>query len=118
MDLSFNFPLAGGSGSGLGSEDIVDLTMNDLVFAAFTEPQGPGSQMCLNFSIIDDQLVEPTERFTVCGLSSDTSVNILNNGCTDIKIIDNEGENVNYNNELRQILKLYTQCSDNFSTIS
>ena len=96
MNLNFHFPLADGSGS--VSEDIVDLTMNDLVFAASTEPQGPGSQMCLNFSIIDDQLVEPTERFTVCGLSPDTSVNILNNGCTDIKITDNEGENANYIN--------------------
>ena len=74
-----------------GTADIVDLTMNDLVFASLTEPLGPGSQMCLNFSIVDDQLVEPTERFTVCGLSTDASVDILNNGCADIKISDNEG---------------------------
>ena len=77
--------------AGSGDTDIVDLTMNDLVFSSGTQPFGPGSQMCLNFSIIDDQLVEPTERFTVCGRSSQNAVVILNNGCTDIKIRDNDG---------------------------
>ena len=65
--------------------------MNDLVFTSGAQSFGPGSQMCLNFSIIDDQLVEPTERFTVCGQSSQNAVVILNNGCTDIKIRDNDG---------------------------
>ena len=77
--------------AGSGDTDIVDLTMNDLVFSSGTQPFGPGSQMCLNFSVIDDQLVEPTERFTVCGRSSQNAVVILNNGCTDIKIGDNDG---------------------------
>jgi hypothetical protein len=65
--------------------------MNNLVFVSGTEPFGAGSQMCLNFSIVDDELVEPTERFTVCGRSSQNAVVILNNGCTDIKIRDNDG---------------------------
>ena len=65
--------------------------MNNLVFISGTEPFGADSQMCLNFSIIDDQLVEPTERFTVCGRSSQNAVVILNNACTDIKIRDNDG---------------------------
>ena len=68
--------------------------MNDLTFASGTVPFGSGSQMCLNFSIIDDQIIEPTERFTICGSSSQSSVQILNNGCADIKIADNEGDNV------------------------
>ena len=77
--------------AGSDDADIEDLTMNNLVFISGTEPLGAGSQMCLNFSIIDDQLVEPTERFTVCGRSSQNAVVILNNGCTDIKIRDNDG---------------------------
>lgn len=76
------------------SGDIVELTVNDLTFASGTAPLESGSQMCLNFSIIDDQIIEPTERFTVCGSSSQSSVEILNNGCADIKIADNEGNNV------------------------
>ena len=77
--------------AGSGDADIEELTMNNLVFISGTEPFGAGSQMCLNFSIIDDQLIEPTERFTVCGRSSQNAVVILNNGCTDIKIRDNDG---------------------------
>ena len=65
--------------------------MNDLVFNSGTQPFGADSQMCLNFSIVDDLFVEPTERFTVCGRSSQSAVVILNNGCTDIKIRDNDG---------------------------
>ena len=79
------------AGSGSGDSDIADLTMNDLVFASGTQPFGPGSQMCLDFSIIDDQFIEPTERFTICGRSLQNAVVILNNGCTDIKIRDNDG---------------------------
>ena len=77
--------------AGSGETDIEDMTINSLIFPSGTQPFGPGSQMCLNFSIIDDLLVEPTERFTVCGRSSQNAVVILNNGCTDIKITDNDG---------------------------
>ena len=77
--------------AGSGDTDIADLTMNDLIFTSGTQPFGPGSQMCLNFSIIDDQFIEPMERFTVCGRSSQNAVVILNNGCTNIKITDNDG---------------------------
>ena len=91
--------------AGSGDADIEDLTMNNLVFIAGTEPFGAGSQMCLNFSIIDDQLVEPTERFTVCGRSSQNAVVILNNGCTDIKIRDNDG--VYYHVIYRRMFILY-----------
>ncbi len=65
--------------------------MNDLIFNSGTQPFGVGSQMCLNFSIVDDLFVEPTERFTVCGRSSQNAVVILNSGCTEIKIRDNDG---------------------------
>lgn len=68
--------------------------MNDLTFVSGTVALESGSQMCLNFSIIDDQIIEPTERFTICGNSLQSSVEILNNGCTNIKIADNEGNNV------------------------
>ena len=74
--------------------DISEPTVNDLTFTSGTVPLESGSQMCLNFSIIDDQIIEPTERFTICGSSSQSSVEILNNGCADIKITDNEGSNV------------------------
>ena len=77
--------------AGFDDTDILDLTMNDLVFNSGTQPFGAGSQMWLNFSIVDDLFVEPTERFTVCGRSSQSSVVILNNGCTEIKIRDNDG---------------------------
>ena len=93
--------------------------MNDLIFTSGTQPFGSGSQMCLNFSIIDDQLVEPTERFTVCGRSSQNTVEILNNGCTEIKIGDNDGMII-YNILLLwhfDISLLISYCSSHFSIL-
>ena len=49
--------------------------------------------MCLNISIDDDQLIEPTERFMICGYPSQNAVEVLNEGCSDFNIIDNDGEN-------------------------
>jgi hypothetical protein len=51
----------------------------------------PGSFMCLNISITDDQLVEGTERILVCGCSTQTAVLLLNDGCTSVYIEDNDG---------------------------
>ena len=48
--------------------------------------------MCLNISIIDDELVEGTEKFVVCGFYETTyEVTFPNNGCADIFIEDNDG---------------------------
>ena len=70
----------------------MELSTSDVIFVSGTQPFGFGSEMCLNFSIVDDQLVEPTERFIVCGNSTQNAVEILSNGCADIKIRDNEGK--------------------------
>ena len=72
------------------TDDIMDV--RDFLFPSGTEPLGFGSQMCLNISINDDQIVEPTERFMICGSSLQNSVVILNGGCSDITIRDNDGE--------------------------
>ena len=63
----------------------------DFLFPNGTQPLGTGSQMCLNISITDDQIVEPTEIFTLCGSSQQNRVVFLNNGCSDISIRDNDG---------------------------
>ena len=51
--------------------------------------------MCLNVSITDDQLVEGTERLLVCGCSTQTAVLLLNDGCTNVYIEDNDGTKLN-----------------------
>ena len=66
--------------------------VRNFFFGSGTQPLVPGSQMCLNITIIDDQLIEPTERFMICGRSSQNAVLILNNGCSDVNIRDNDGE--------------------------
>ena len=63
----------------------------DFFFPSGTQPLRNGSQMCLSISITDDELLEPTERFMICGSSQQNGVIILNNGCSDINIRDNEG---------------------------
>ena len=64
----------------------------DFLFPSGTLPLRIGSQMCLNISITDDQIVETTEIFTICGSSQQTGVVFLNNGCSDITISDNDGK--------------------------
>ena len=53
--------------------------------------------MCLNISITDDQLVEETERLLVCGCSTQPAVLLLNGGCTNVFIEDNDGTRLNIN---------------------
>ena len=65
----------------------------DYFFPSGTQPLGLGSQMCLNISINDDLIIEPTEQFLICGSSQQNSVLILNGGCSGITIRDNEGKN-------------------------
>ena len=55
---------------------------------------GPDSQMCLNISIGDDQLVEETERLVVCGFSTVSAVLVQNMGCTDVFVEDNDGNSI------------------------
>ena len=64
-----------------------------LLFGAGTLPFGPDSQMCLNISINDDQLVEKAERLVICGapVSTEPAVIVQNAGCTDVYVEDNDG---------------------------
>ena len=65
--------------------------LTNFTFASGTQPFGPDSQMCINISINDDQLVEETERFFVCGCSTQPAV-IKNDGCTDVFIEDDDSK--------------------------
>ena len=65
--------------------------MRDFFFDSVAQLFGPGSQMCLNISINDDPFLEPTETFVICGSSQQNAVVILNDGCTNVNIRDNEG---------------------------
>ena len=47
--------------------------------------------MCVNISITDDQVLEETERFVVCGCSTQLAV-IQNDGCTDVFIEDDDSK--------------------------
>ena len=66
--------------------------VRNFFFGSGTQPLGLGSQMCLNITIVDDQLIEPTERFMICGRSSQSAVEVLNGECSDFNIRDNDGE--------------------------
>ena len=88
---------ASGSASGIisasgSTSDIMGV--RDFFFDAETQPLGPGSQMCLNISINDDPFLEPIEIFSICGTSQQNAVMILNGGCTNIFIRDNEGNTI------------------------
>ena len=65
--------------------------LTNITFASGTQPLGPDSQMCINISISDDQLVEETEKFVVCGCSTQPAV-IQNDGCTDVFIEDDDSK--------------------------
>ena len=58
--------------------------LGNFKFAAETRP---GSRMCINIFINDDELVERTERFIVCLNSTQTSVD---SSCTVVHIEDND----------------------------
>ena len=48
--------------------------------------------MCLDILIIDDEFVEGTENFIICGLyEQPLAVMFDDNGCTNIFIKDNDG---------------------------
>lgn len=66
--------------------------VQDFFFPSGTQPLEPRSQMCMNISINDDQILEPMEQFMLCATSLQTSVVILNGGCSDVSIRDNDGE--------------------------
>ena len=87
MHIAGNAP---GSISASGSTADI-MGVRDFFFDAGTQPLGPGSQMCLNISINDDPFLEPIEIFSICGTSQQNAVLILNGGCTNIIIRDNEG---------------------------
>ena len=63
---------------------------SNFVFRAGTRPFESDSLMCLNITIIDDQLIEGEERFIVCGFSELSGVVLLGGGCTDVFIEDND----------------------------
>ena len=71
---------------------ISDFTgVSNFTFLAGTQPFSQDSALCFNISIIDDELVEFTEEFLICGCSEQTGVIILNDGCTKVYIEDNDG---------------------------
>ena len=80
------------------TSDLMGVT--DFIFTSGTEPFGAGSLMCLNIAIIDDDLTEGEERFVVCGCSSQSRVVLLDGGCTDIFIEDNDRGTKRSNDEL------------------
>lgn len=64
---------------------------SNLTFVAGTQPFSPESVLCLDISIVDDEVVELTEIFLICGYSTQIGVVLLNDGCTNIYIEDNDG---------------------------
>ena len=66
--------------------------MGESTFILFAADLGPRSQKCLNITMSDDQLAGPTERFMICGCSSQNVGMILINGCSDLITRDNDGE--------------------------
>lgn len=80
------------------TSDLVGVT--DLIFASGTEPFEAGSLMCLNIAIIDDELIEDEERFVVCGCSSQPGVVLLDGGCTDVFVEDNDRGKKRSNSEI------------------
>ena len=85
---------APGSISTSGSTSDI-MGVRDFFFGIGTQALGPESQMCLNISINDDPFLEPTEVFLICGSSQQNAVVILNGGCTNVFIRDNEGTHCN-----------------------
>ena len=61
--------------------------LDNFKFAAGTQP-GSESKMCINISIIDDELVERTEKLVIC---LNTTQPTADSDCTDIYIEDNDG---------------------------
>ena len=66
--------------------------VTNLTYASGIQSFGSGSQMCFNISITDDQLVEQTETFVVCGCPTPLAVIPEANGCTTVTIEDNDGK--------------------------
>ena len=64
----------------------------NLTFVSGTQSFGPGSQMCVDISINDDQLVEQTETFIVCGCPTPLAVIPEANGCVNVTIFDNDSK--------------------------
>ena len=60
--------------------------LNNLTFVAGS------SQVCLNFSIVDDDIIEGEEKFVICGSSKNPSAIVRENNCTVVYIADNDGE--------------------------
>ena len=46
--------------------------------------------MCFDITVVDDDLVESTEQFAICGCSPQNAV--MFNGCSNLIIQDNDGE--------------------------
>lgn len=74
------------------TDDINISGLANLTYVLGTQPLGPGSQMCVDISINDDQLVEQTETFVVCGCPSPLAVIPEANGCVNVTILDNDGK--------------------------
>ena len=94
----------------IAASNISDLiNLSNFTFDAGAEP---GSFMCLNVSITDDELVEETERLLVCGCSTQTAVLLLNDGCTSVYIEDNDGTKSNILLAIKIICLLVTTVAE------
>ena len=68
--------------------------MNSYVFFFGTKPIDVDAQKCRKISI--DNVILPTK---LCGYHSQNSVLILNDGCTEISIGDDNGTQLMYNSQ-------------------
>ena len=74
---------------GIDEDDIIN--MNNITYTSGTQPFGHGSQMCFDLSVIDDELVEAIEQYTICATGQALQVVFEGGNCIDIFIEDNDG---------------------------
>lgn len=66
--------------------------VSNYAFFPETQPLGPGSLKCRKIIIGDNQVPGPANQSVICSHSSQNSVLVLNNGCANVFIGDNDGE--------------------------
>ena len=74
-------------------EDFSSAIATTVVFAAGTSPGGPGSRLCINVPITNDQRVELTESFSVS--VGPNTLDFPSGSVATITILDDDGININ-----------------------
>ena len=72
-------------------------TTQTVNFAAGTVPGGFGSQQCISIPIIDDNLCETTESFSVSATSTNGDAEFPNGNAAVVQIADNDSKSSNDN---------------------